>query len=313
MRGIGIDVSKGQLDLGLDGEKPHRRFGNDEAGIQDILEYLSGLGHVRVLVEATGGYEKPVLDALSERGIEVMQINPKRAREYARGVGLLVKTDRVDALVLAEMAVILGKRFRVYRRKEAWQETLAQYVERHTQAKAQSLQIRQQMAHHTDKALLKVIQKSLRALEQELKWLDKAIATLQKPHTTPAFQQTIGAGVKLTAALLPMCPELGRISNKAISSLLGVAPFNQDSGSWKGHRRIRGGRPQLRQILYMAALSAIRHDPDQKAFFTRLRAAGKRGKVALVAVMHKMIVRLNARRRDELKLALGSAETPISA
>lgn len=309
MRGMGIDVCKAYLDVCLDGDKKHSRVGNSEAGVQALLALIAGLGDVRVLLEATGGYEKLVLDRLSDHGIAVMRVNPQRARAFARGMSLLVKTDRVDAMVLAEMALALGNRFRSYERKASWQEELGHYVDRHGQVQALLLKTKQQTRHFQEKALRRGVQRTIRVLEKELNSLAKAILSLQAPHTSPAFEQTKGIGPKLTAALLSMLPELGRISNKAIASLVGVAPFNHDSGSRIGYRRTAGGRAHLRQLLYMASLSAIRSDADMRAFYDRLRATGKPGKVALVAVMRKMLVRLNARRRDELKTTLGSAST----
>jgi transposase len=309
MRGIGIDVCKPHLDVCLTGERSHHRFRNSEAGIMKLLQLIGRQEGARVLVEATGGYEQLVLNRLVEAGIQAMQVNPGRARDFARGLGLLVKTDRVDAQALAEMAVALGSRFRLYQQKLPWQEELGHYVVRHTQVKTMLTQTRQQLPHYREPDLLRVAAETVRALEEELKLIERAIRKLSAPHVTPALKKTKGVGPKLTAALLSLLPELGSISNKAISSLVGVAPFNHDSGGKTGARHIFGGRTLLRHILYMGALSAKTHDPELRTFYERLESAGKPFKVRMVAVMRKMLVRLNARRRDELKAALESAAT----
>lgn len=307
MRGIGIDVCKAALDFGMTGEDLHRRFSNDEQGIRKLRALVETLGEVRVVVEATGGYEQLVLDRLSEAGVAIMRVNPARARAFARSMGYSMKTDRVDAHVLAEMALSLRQRFRPYQRNASWQEELGHYVTRHNQVQDALTQSRHQLAHFREAELLRGMKRTIATLERELKALEVAIKRLSSPHVTPALAETKGVGPKLCAALLSMLPELGMVSNKSISSLVGVAPFNQDSGGKVGYRAISGGRGVLRQILYMGALSAMRHDPAIAEFYARLKAAGKPFKVRIVAVMRKMLVRLNARRRDELKSALGSA------
>lgn len=308
MRGMGIDVCQSYLDVGFDGEKSTVRVGNDAAGVAEVVKLARALGDVRVVVEAMGGPEVLVLKALWGAGIAVSQVNPQRAREFARSMNWLVKTDRVDARMLAEMAVSLRGRFRRYEPKEAWQEELGAYVHRHSQVQADLTRTQRQAKYYTVKGLLSGLNKAIKLMKAELKSLVKAIARLQQPHQSEALDSMKGVGVKLTAALLSSLPELGRVSNKAIASLVGVAPYNHDSGKKTGYRRVAGGRAQLRHLLYMGALSAMRYDPELSVFAKRLTEKGKPGKVVLVAVMRKMLVRLNARRRDELNGTLRSVQ-----
>lgn len=313
MRGMGIDVSLANLDFAFDSEKPTVRVPNNAEGIGRVVAAAARVDGVRVVIEAMGGPEHPVLKALSDAGIPVMHVNPQRAREFAKSMNWLAKTDQVDALMLAEMAIALRSRFRPYQPKAPWQEQLGAYVQRHGQVQADLTRTRLQASHYTDKALLKGLNKTIKALTAELQRLATAITELQQPHQSAALDSMKGVGPKLTAALLSFLPELGRISNKAIASLVGVAPFNHDSGNHSGYRRVVGGRAQLRQLLYMGALSAMRYDRDLSAFAARLRQKGKPGKVVLVAVMHKMLVRLNARQRDELNGTLRSVMTAETA
>jgi transposase len=300
MVGIGIDVSKPQLDLAVHGQPLAKSFANTPEGIAELITLVSAYPQARVIVEATGGYEQAVLRALSAKGVWVCLINPRQARDFARATGRLAKTDAIDAKALAHMVALLHDQMRAWVPAQPWRDQLAQWVTRRTQLVATIAQQQQHLGNVSDKTLRQVIGKSMRALHNELKVLDAAIAKQTRPHLTPALCSFKGIGPVVQAMLLALLPELGRLNRRQIAKLVGIAPLNCDSGQHQGYRRIWGGRSTIRTGLYMAALSAIRWEPTIRAFFKQLRARGKLGKVALVACMRKMLVILNARVRQEL-------------
>jgi transposase len=300
MVGIGIDVSKRQLDLAVHGEPVAASFANTAQGIGELIELVSMYPQARVVVEATGGYEQAVLKALSAKGVWVCLINPRQARDFAKATGRLAKTDAIDAKALAHMVAVLHEQMRAWVPAQPWREQLAQWVTRRAQVVVTLAQQQQHLANVSDKTLRRVIDKSVRALHGELKTLDATIARQSRPHLTPALGSLKGIGPVLKAMLLALLPELGRLNRRQIAKLVGIAPLNSDSGQHQGHRRIWGGRSTIRAGLYMAALSAIRWEPTIRTYFQQLRARGKLGKVAMVACMRKMLVILNARVRQEL-------------
>lgn len=299
MLSIGIDVGKYWLDVARHGDPDIRRFSNDPAGIAHLIEYLTAYTDLFVVLEATGGYERSALRALVHAGLAVSRVNPRQSRSFARASGQLAKTDVLDAIGLADMAHCLHGRLPRYVEPEPWQSTLAAYVTRRAQLVVAVQQQEQQIAALCVPALQKSAQRSLRALEKERCELDQQIATLTTPHLTPAWRSIKGLGPVVQATLLSLLPELGSLSRQQIAKLVGVAPLNRDSGTLRGHRRIFGGRARVRAILYMAALVAVRWQPEFKAFYQQLRARGKLAKIALVACMRKLLVVLNARIRDE--------------
>ena len=294
--GTGIDVSKAFLDVAMsDGAR--WRVVNRLAGWREMARRLTGL-NVRVVVEATGGYEQGILDHLAECGYRVFRVNARQARDFAKGLGQLAKTDRLDAGMLARMALLVTT-LTPYRPPTALQREVAQYATRRRQVVAMIQRERQRIDMLTEPSLRQWAKRSLVSLRRQLKQIDAALRTrLQAWPPLQELQRMKGAGPVLLGALMGWVPELGRLSRREIAKLIGVAPLNDDSGRRSGRRRIWGGRAAVRTVLYMATLSAIRHEPSIRAMYKRLRAQGKLPKVAIVACMRKMLVILNARARD---------------
>ena len=298
MLGVGIDVGKHFLDLARHDQAGVTRFPNRPQGMTALVQHLRSWGPCWVVLEATGGYEMPVLQALVDEGIPTSRINPRQSRSFARATGQLAKTDVLDARGLADMAHCMHPRLPRYVPPASWQVTLGAFVTRRAQVVLAIQQQTQQI-----QALIPELQApartSLQALCDEAAWLDQRIADLSAPHLTPAWRSIKGLGPVVQATFLGLLPELGSFTRRQIAKLVGVAPLNHDSGTLKGHRAIFGGRASVRAVLYMATLVAIRWQPELKAFYTTLRGLGKPAKVAIVAAMRKFLVILNARIRDE--------------
>lgn len=299
MLGVGIDVGKFGLDLACHGDPQIHHFSNDPPGVAQLIERMAHSPDSFVVLEATGGYELPVLRALLLAGHPVSRVNPRQSRSFARASGQLAKTDALDAIGLAHMAQCMHTRLPRHVEPEPWQNTLAAYVTRRAQLVSAIQQQEQQMAHMTVPALRSSAQRTLRAMQRERDHIDQQIVDLATPRLTPAWRSIKGLGPIVQATLMSMLPELGALSRQQIAKLVGVAPLNRDSGTLRGHRGIFGGRAHVRAVLYMATLVAVRWQPEFKAFYQQLRARGKLAKVALVACMRKLIVVLNARIRDE--------------
>jgi len=296
MFGIGIDVSKDALDVAVH-EQDCRQFGNDKRGFASLIKWLQTLPIKQVVLEASGGYELKALDALHQAGLPMVRINPGRARCFAKATGRLAKTDRIDAQVLAEMAAVLT--LTRYTPPSPWQRELAQLSQRRRHLVQLRASEQQRLRGFDIASIVAMVRRGIKRLDKEIHALEHLITAVLKAHPEwNGYAQLKGAGPVLMATLACELPELGKLSGKAISALVGVAPMNRESGGWTGKRQITGGRAVVREALYMAALSALRYEPSLKAFFESLKAKGKPGKVALVAVMRKMLVILNARKRD---------------
>lgn len=297
---IGIDVSKARLDTSLDDGKA-ASFVNDEAGIAALIERLKVLSPSLIVLEATGGYERSVTAGLAAARLPVAVVNPRQVRDFAKATGRLAKTDRLDAQVLAHFAQAIQPAQRPIP-DEAAQEFAEQLARRRQLVEmlsAEKVRLKQ--------ALGKVVRKNVK---EHIAWLEKRLhasedGLRQLIEGSPAWQakrdllsEVKGVGSVATMTLLALLPELGTLGRKPIAALVGLAPFNRDSGTLRGRRTVWGGRATVRQVLYMAALSAIRHNPVLKAFYTRLRERGKRPKVAIVAAMRKLLTMLNAMLRD---------------
>lgn len=299
MRGIGIDVSKARLDVAVQGEDKALGFANTAAGHRKLLAWLAGQQVRLVVLEASGGYERTVVERLAAAGVPVARINPRQGRDFAKATGQLAKTDKLDAKVLAHMAHTLS--LPRYQAKESWARQLCEWVRRRRQVLEMLISEKQRLAALTDPALRQMMQAHLRSLKSQLATLDRNIqAQVEAQSALQPLRSLKGVGPVTQATLAAELPELGRVDGKAIAKLVGVAPMARDSGQWRGRRSIWGGRAELRQALFMAALSAARHEPSLREFYRRLRAKGKAAKVALVAVMRKLLVILNARMRDHL-------------
>lgn len=297
---VGIDVGKASLDLAVDGVPGVVRLANTAAGIRKLVARLSKLDEPRIVVEATGGYEDALLEACCDAGLWVCRINPRQARDFARATGELAKTDAIDAALLALMARLLHDRMRRHQAPPPWQRELRDWLRRRGQV-AVALQAQKQQAALTSPAVRQLMTRTIAALKRELAAIDAAMHALLKTHASPALRSSKGMGPIFQATSLALLPELGRLNGQQIAKLVGVAPMNRDSGQTSGKRRIRGGRAPARVALYMATLSAVRWDPVMRAHYQQLRARGKLGKVALVACMRKLLIIVNARRRDELR------------
>ncbi|MBK0028426.1 IS110 family transposase, partial [Stenotrophomonas sp. S48] len=241
---------------------------------------------------------------LHAAGLPMVRINPARARRFAQGTGRAAKTDRLDATVLAEMAHLL--KLTRYVPPAPWQQRLAEFAQCRRHLVQMRVSETQRLRRLVDPALIAIKQRHIAQLSEDLKQLDRAIA--EQLEGQPGWKEIgslKGVGPILVSTLACELPELGSLGGKAIASLVGVAPMNRESGTWHGQRRISGGRAVVREALYMAALTAIRYEPKLRDFYAGLKAKGKASKVALVAVMRKMLVILNARKRDA-EVALGS-------
>ena len=309
MTAVGIDVGKAALDLAIDGVPGVVRFANSTAGIRKLVRRLANVGDVRVVVEATGGYEDALLEACCDAGIWVSRINPRQARDFARATGELAKTDAIDARLLCLLSRLFADRLRRHQAPAPWQRELRDWLRRRGQV-VTALQAQKQQMAMTSPGVRKLMARTIAALKRERAAIDQQMQTLLRTHTTPALHSSKGMGPIFQATSLALLPELGTLTRQQVAKLVGVAPMNRDSGQMRGKRRIRGGRAPVRVALYMATLSAVRWDPAMRAHYQQLRARGKLGKVALVACMRKLLTIVNARRRDELR-AEGSA--PIAA
>ncbi|HEY6073309.1 MAG TPA: IS110 family transposase [Anaerolineales bacterium] len=297
---VGVDVSKDHLDLGVEWDGESWRVQNDEDGIQAVAERLAELKPALVVIESTGGLEKALLAELCARQIPLALVNPGRVREFGRSLGLLAKTDRLDAHLLARFG----------RAAELRPSVLPDPAVQHLSAlMSRRRQLLQMLVMEKNHALSTPLE--LRGpLQEHIAWLEDQIDQLseriqQEIHSTPGFREkeqilrtAKGVGPITASILLADLPELGQLDRKKIAALVGVAPFNNDSGRRRGPRRIKGGRASVRTILYMASVVASRCNPTIRTFYQRLLSAGKQKKVALVACMRKLLTILNAMIRD---------------
>ena len=298
---VGIDVAKAHVDVCVLGVASGvQRFANDADGHSALAAALLPLGASLVVMEATGGYEAALACALQASGLPVAVLNPRQARDFARSMGRLAKTDAVDARMLAEMAAVLVRREDLARfvrpLADECQQWLAALVTRRRQLLAmlgserQRLQITPRKLHPSIEAIIAAIKAQLDDLEAQM--MDHV-----REHFSGLdglLQSTSGIGPVASATLIAQLPELGRLNRREIAALVGVAPMSNDSGNRKGRRRVQGGRFEIRRVLYMATLTAARYNPVIRAFYERLKAAGKLPKVALVACMRKLLTMLNA-------------------
>lgn len=297
---VGIDVSKATLDIAASSAIEQFSVANDTDGFNSIIAELRKHSVVLVLMEATGGLEAAVACALQTEGFELAVVNPRQARDFARAMGYLAKTDRIDARVLAQMAVVINRhpeRSRFIRAlPDTERQVLNAMVVRRRQLIAMQVAERNRLypSHPQSRKSINII---IKALEDELARIDDDMNNHIRSHfkeLSERLSSIKGVGTMTAATLLAEVPELGRLSRREISALVGVAPVNRDSGTMRGRRTIFGGRAGVRTALYMAALVATRFNPVIKAFYTRLVAAGKPKKVALVACMRKLLSILNA-------------------
>jgi transposase len=295
----GIDVSKEWLTIALWPEKAELEVDHCAAGYDRLSTWLAQYGVVRVGLEAFGGYEIAVIDALEARGFEVVRLNAQRVRLFAKAKGRLAKNDRADARTIAQAAAVLLDAAPPGRRRDL--DPLVEHLTYRRPLRAWITDCANQLEHLRDRSLRLTIERRQTALHKELAALDKRLAGLVAKHDDwlvleHRLRTVPGVGPLLAQTLIALLPELGRLSRRAIASLVGVAPFDDDSGKSAGARHIKGGRAVVREVLYMAARVAKRHNPVIAAFAKRL--VGKKPKVILVACMRKLLVILNAMLRD---------------
>lgn len=297
---IGIDISKHQLDYASLGRAHHGQAANTAVGIAALVETLRALGPERIVVESTGGYERALARALADAGLPIVVVNPRPVRHFAKALGILAKTDTLDAPVLAQYGATLEPKPRVLRSDE--EQAMADLMARRRQLFAMIVMEKNRFAAPV-RALARRIEAHIRWLEREVKATDAMLdawiaADPERSAQARILESVPGVGSVVAKTLMTDLPELGRLGKRTLSALVGVAPFNRDSGSVRGKRHVRGGRASVRGILYMAALTGSRFNPVLRAFYERLLAAGKPKKLALTAVAHKLLIILNAMVRN---------------
>lgn len=293
---VGVDVSKETLDVAWSDER-HERVENSRAAISKLVARMREAGVTLVVFEATGGYERELHCECARAEIPAAMVNPRQVRDFAKALNQLAKTDRIDARVLCEFARAVKPRATepASEARRALQEL--------SRRRGQLLDMLQSEKNRLEHALTKPVEKNVKAhinwLEKQVKVVDTDIddhlkdtdewkSELELLNTVP------GVGRITIATLLSQLPELGTLSRKRIAALVGLAPFNNDSGQMRGLRSIRGGRPEVRTALYMATLAGITHNPTLKTYFEALKARGKPGKLAMVACMRRLLTWLNA-------------------
>ena len=298
---IGIDVSKKLLEVAVHESDYHFRCANKASAFGELIAELLSLRPARIVLEATGGLEIPVVAALHAAGLPVVVINPRQVRDFAKALGQLAKTDRLDAKVLAHFGAAIQPPLRpiksaeeleldaLFGRRGQLVEILA--GEKNRLGSAATDTVREEIEEH-----IEWLEERIAALDQQLKGLLKNSAHWQ--HRDDIFQSVPGIGPVVSLSLVAELPELGTLNRQQISKLVGVAPLNRDSGKQRGTRHIFGGRARVRCMLYMAALTATRYNPVIKAFYEQLRARHKLFKVAITACMRKLLTIVNVMVRD---------------
>ncbi|MGV1015579.1 MAG: IS110 family transposase [Methyloceanibacter sp.] len=289
---LGLDIAKLTLDLSPHPALPKRNYANDAAGLRSLMAALRRLsGPVQIICEATGGYEHRLLQTLHQAQVNVTLLNPRQVRDFARAQGLLAKTDRLDAAVLAAY----GQMFRPAPTRPATpaQNRLAALVTRRQELLTLHTQEQHRAEHHHDPFVQRAARSLRRTLARHLAKLEGEIQALL--HTQTSLRAQVerltciqGVGPRTAWQLLAALPELGTLARGQTAALAGLAPYNHDSGPQRGQRHIAHGRPLARTALYMAAVVAARYNPVLRPLYQRLRAAGKPAKVALVALMRKL-------------------------
>ncbi len=297
---VGIDTSKAWLDVAVLGAAGVERYANDPDGRLRLAETLLGLQPQAIGIEASGGYEKAVIEALVAAGLQVRCVDPRRLRCFAEACGIKAKNDRLDAAVIARFVEALPGRTV---EPEPISEALAELVDARRQLCEEQVRVSNQTDQVRDVTLRRMAQRRLTRIRADIVLIEKRIAEFIAANPLLAERERLlrsapGVGPVVAWTLLACLPELGRLGHRQIAALVGVAPYDHDSGKMKGRRAIRGGRVHVRNIVYMAALVGGRRNPVLAAMRDRLRAAGKPPKVAIIAMARKLLCRLNAMLRD---------------
>jgi transposase len=301
-RFVGIDVAKDRLDVHLRPADEAFALSRDGAGLDALVERLMAVAPTLVVLEATGGFEVAVAGALAAAGLPLVVVNPRQIRDFARATGRLAKTDRLDAEAIARFAEAVQPAPRAL--PSAAAQALGELVARRRQLVEMITSEGQRRRQTRDPRLV-------RRLEAHLSWLHKELSALETGlddavRGTPAWRaaedllaSVPGIGTTSARTLIAELPELGRLDRRKIAALVGLAPINRDSGTFRGRRMVTGGRASVRTALYMPTLTAIRHNPALQAFYQRLIERGRPAKVAITACMRKLLVILNAILRDQ--------------
>jgi transposase len=299
---VGIDVAKDRLDVHLRPAGEAFALSRDGAGLEALVERLAALAPALVVLEATGGFEVAVAGALAAAGLPLVVVNPRQIRDFARATGRLAKTDRLDAEAIARFAEAVQPAPRLLPSTAA--RALGELVARRRQL-VEMITSEGQRRRQAREARLQ------RRIDAHLSWLQKELSVLETDlddavRGTPAWRaaedllaSVPGIGKTSARTLIAELPELGRLDRRKVAALVGVAPINRDSGTFRGRRMVMGGRARVRTALYMPTLTAIRHNPALQAFYRRLIGRGRPAKVAITACMRKLLVILNAILRDQ--------------
>lgn len=294
---VGIDVSKTWLDVFVRPLAERRRFANAAAGIDELVAWLRSLdvAIARIGLEATGGYEQDAARALSAAGFPVCVLDPMRVRRFAQAGAIKAKNDAIDARVIAAFVATFEASLAAF---DDERDRLGELCQTRSTLLETGTRLTNAAAHLRDSLTRRIAARRVRSIDADIATLEKAIAALlariQRLGSIERLLRSVGGVGAITAAtLIAFLPELGKISDKQIAALVGVAPFDHDSGAWRGQRHIAGGRATVRCVLYMAALAGIRHNDWLGAFYRRLVARGKPPKLALTACMRKLVCLLN--------------------
>ena len=293
---VGIDVSKARVDVAVRPVDDGWKVSNDEAGIRQLVSRLKTLELQMVVMESSGGLELPLVAALAAEGLPVVVVNPRQVRDFARATGKLAKTDALDAAVLAHFGEAVKPAVRPLRDAET--QALSSLAARRQQVVSMLVSERNRLSVAAT-AVRPRIEAHIEWLQGELDDLDKELrqTICQSPvwrEKDDLLRSVPGVGPQVSLTLLAYLPELGTLNRKQVAALVGVAPFNRDSGTLRGRRTVWGGRARVRAALYMGALAAARYNPVISAFYQRLPTAGKPKKLALTACMRKLLVILNS-------------------
>lgn len=298
---IGIDISKDTFDIHRLSDRRHERFGSDKAGLADLRRWI-GKKPVRIVYEATGRYHRDLEAVLSAAGHDLVKVNPTRARRFAQAISQGAKTDRVDAAMLARMGAVLELDAKPVR-SETMHEIRELHIARLALNKDRTA-CRNRLAGARNKVVLSQLRARLRQVDNQLEQIDVELARLIAEDPALARRQDIlrsipGVGAVTAIAMIVEMPELGTMEPKEAASLSGLAPITRESGMWKGRSKIGGGRRGIRNALYMPALVAIRHNLHLAETYRKLVDAGKPAKLAIAAIMRKLVILANALIRDD--------------
>jgi transposase len=293
---LGVDIAKAYLDAALGNEK--RRFSNDALGHRQLINWIKQMpAKVQVICEPSGGYERALVRALARARVKISLVPANRVRQFARAAGILAKTDRIDAKLLCAFAEAMQPG--TISASQLEQEHLRELESQRRHLTHLLVMEQNRAARMSDLCVCKLNRRLINQIKKQIEQLDLLIEAQIKASpelSTKAQKLTAisGVGARTAALLLAQMPELGQLNRREVAALVGVAPFNRDSGRMRGKRAIYGGRRPVRHGLYMAALVAARHNPILRGFYLRLRAAGKPAKVALIATMRKLLIVLNS-------------------